>query len=435
MIATETRNAELSDLVGLLEDQHERKVDVVAPASKIRSEGGLLRIEGTEPVITDDGVTQGDGLYRPTRVCDEGIAQKIGIPLPYLKRLREERADMFDANVNGWLQGRREKVRQRSNPAFREYVSNVPPAERDAGEAPPQWLEETIADAVPGDPRSFLIRAFRGDDGEAGVARAFLSDKYKVVDNLDVLTAALDGVRQAGTPIVIDGCDLTDRRMYVRVIAPQMTVLAENLLKNYRNPFGDDFERWRRVADREGLGFGDGSEPIVFAGFVISNSETGGGAFTITPRMVIKVCKNGLTLTKDALRGVHLGSQHDEGVIRWSDDTQQKTLALVTAKARDAVATFLDTDYMSKAIGEIEEKAGVPVVDPTKQIEIIGKALQFSTEARKGVLEHFIRGADTTAGGLMNAVTSYAQTIPNADEASDLEGAALRVLDMAAANR
>jgi hypothetical protein len=33
--------------------------------------------------------------------------------------------------------------------------------------------------------------------------------------------AALDGVRQAGYPVEIDGCDLTERRMYVRVVCEQ----------------------------------------------------------------------------------------------------------------------------------------------------------------------------------------------------------------------
>ncbi|MEU7912281.1 hypothetical protein [Microbispora bryophytorum] len=32
----------------------------------------------------------------------------------------------------------------------------------------------------------------------------------------------------------------------------------------------------------------------MFAGFVISNSETGCGAFTITPRLLVQVCRNGM---------------------------------------------------------------------------------------------------------------------------------------------
>src|SRR2546429_494527 len=73
-------------------------------------------------------------------------------------------------------------------------------------------------------------------DGE-GVCRAFLSDSYKVIDNLDVLTAALAGARETGKQIEIAGCDLTERRMSVRLVAPEVTVLAPRLLRNYRSPF------------------------------------------------------------------------------------------------------------------------------------------------------------------------------------------------------
>jgi hypothetical protein len=67
--------------------------------------------------------------------------------------------------------------------------------------------------------------------------RAFLSDGYKIIDNLDVLLAVLDGVRQAGAPVQVDGCDLTERRMYVRVVCEQVRVLAPALLAGYRSPF------------------------------------------------------------------------------------------------------------------------------------------------------------------------------------------------------
>ena len=35
----------------------------------------------------------------------------------------------------------------------------------------------------------------------SGVARALLSDSYKVIDNLDALMATLDGIRQAGVEV------------------------------------------------------------------------------------------------------------------------------------------------------------------------------------------------------------------------------------------
>jgi hypothetical protein len=171
------RNATLSDLAGLLRDQQARKADVVAPAAAIRAEGARLVVAGTDPVLGPDGVTMTTGTYTPTEVCDQGVADKLGIPAAYLRRLREHKPGLYDANVNAWLDG---------------------------------------------DDRKFLLRCLRPASGEGpGVVRAFLSDGYKIIDNLDVLLAG------------------------------------------YRSPF---------------TGASGADNPVVFAGFVITNSETGCGA-------------------------------------------------------------------------------------------------------------------------------------------------------------
>jgi len=97
-----TRNATLEDLAALLQDQQVRKVDVVAAASAIRADRGRLVIT-TDPQLTPDGVTLTAGAYTPTDVCDQGLADKLGIPGAYLRRLRAEHPALYDANVNGWL--------------------------------------------------------------------------------------------------------------------------------------------------------------------------------------------------------------------------------------------------------------------------------------------------------------------------------------------
>ncbi len=283
MSETTARNATLEDLAGMLKDQHARKVDVVAPARAIQMRGGHLEIKGTDPVLSDEGVTQGDGVFVPTSVCDEGIAEKLGVPIGYLRRLRVERIDMYDGNVNGWLNGSRSRRVIRYTEAHPNGESGM---EQEHGP----------------DQRSFLIRCFRSDEENVvGIARAFLSDRYQVIDHLDALTACLDGVRQAGVEVSITGCDLTDRRMMVRIEAPEVRAMAPRLLAGYRSPYSGE----------------SGSDnPVVFAGLQISNSETGGGAFQIVPRLVVQVCKNGMTISKDAIRAVHLGGRLDAGIIK-----------------------------------------------------------------------------------------------------------------------
>jgi hypothetical protein len=399
-----TRNATLPDMVAMLRHQRARRLDVVAPAAAIHAFEGNLVISGAVQQMSDAGVTSAAGTYRPTQVADEGISAKLGINLAYLRRLREERPDLWDANVNGWLHG--------------SDLAGYPP-----------------------DSRKFLVRLFQADGDGLGVARALLSDSYKVIDNLDALMATLDGIRQAGADVEFDGLDLTERRLYARVVAPQVRAWAPVLLAGYRSPFGGETyipgrawtpERARAAAAREGHGHEPGAEPVLFAGFVISNSEVGEGAWSITPRIVAEICGNGLQIIADVARAVHLGSRQDEGVIRYTADTQDKELALITARARDAVATFLSPAYLQAKVTEIERTAGVPVTRPEETVRLAARTAKFSDEVTDAILAHFIRGGQLTAGGVMQAVTSVAQTLDDADTAADLEAQALRVMDLAA---
>lgn len=419
-ISTDLRNADLNDLAELLQQQQVRKLDMVVPATKLRSEGGVLVVQGADAQLTDEGVTQTDGRYLPTRICDEGVAEKLGVPLSYIRKLRETRSDLYDANVNGWLHGHAS--------TYRSDLSSV-----------------TGSPSAPADPRSFLLRAFRGDDGGVGIARALLSDSYARIDNLDVLVAALDGIRQADVDAQVVGCDLTERTMRVRVVAPSVQAEATNLLAEYRSPFRDPAEDAKRRANGNGVQAaldamatwgrhsGEIADPVVFAGWELGNSETGGGAFSITPRIVFRICNNGATMTHDAIRKVHVGGKLDEGEVKWTEDTQRKAVELVTAKTRDAVATFLSEGYLRKCVERIEEKAGVAVANPSEAIEKLGKALTYDESTIAGVLNHFTRGGQMTAGGVLNAVTSYAQLVSDPDKAADLEASALRALDFVAA--
>ena len=120
-------------------------------------------------------------------------------------------------------------------------------------------------------------------------------------------------------------------------------------------------------------------------------------------------------------------------MVRYSADTMDKELALITARARDAVATFLSTGYLAGTITGLERRAGVPVTHPDQTVRQVAKAAKFSDETADAILGHFIRGGQLTAGGVMQVVTSVAQTLDDADAAHDMEAQALRALEVAAA--
>lgn len=418
-VATNLRNAQLEDLVPMLQAQKDAKLDVVVPAQAIRSEGALLKVQGIRATAEGD-LTVEDILnptptvttIRPTEIMDGQIAAKLGIPSVYLKNLRTGKAgktgflprpDLYDANVNGWIHG---------------YAGGV-------------------TDTVGPDGRSFLLRTFVDPDGGEGIGRALLSDKYAPIENLTVLLAAMQGIKMSGVEANVVHANLSERRMNVRFAAPGIKALAPVLLEGYRSPVPgvqpDEFGRWRQVAQREGMGYQPGAEPVVFAGFDLDNSETGGGAFNVTPVITVQVCKNGLKLNLARFRRVHLGARMDEGQVNWSEETQRRQLELVVSQTQDAVRAFLDPEFLAKAVSDIEAKAGVKLENPAEQVQFVAKRLAFTEEQAAGILDHFIKGGQPTAGGLANAITSYAQLVDNPDEAYDLEGVALQAMELVAA--
>lgn len=367
------RNIGLESLVSLLEDQRARSVDVIAGAGAIRCVDGALLLN-TEPNLSADGVTLTTGTYAMNDIAMSGIATKLDIDMRYMRRMARENVPLLDDNVNSWL-------------------------ERDR--------------------RRFLVRCLRtGANG--GVARAFLSDRYLRIDNFDVLLAVLAGIRNSGVNTTVENCDLSDRRLYLRVVSPEVQVAAPQLLKNYRSPFDG-----RR-----------GSElPIISGGFLLTNSETGYGRYGLAPWVRMEVCRNGMTVDHAVMARQHVGPRilDQDGVLEPSPETVQRVLDLISAQTTDAVREFLNVDFLARAVREMEVAAGVAIATPDATIKIVGQKLQYTKEQQQDILTHFSRGGDATAGGVMQAVTSVARTITDADSAYKLESTAWQALRMAAA--
>ncbi len=130
---------------------------------------------------------------------------------------------------------------------------------------------------------------------------------------------------------------------------------------------------------------------------------------------------------------MHLGERLDEGVVAWSGNTLDKTLALITAKTTDAVGAFLDPAYADRVMRTVTAQAARPVDDPQEVVQVVSSRLRFTEAQQADIMAHFIRGGDLTAGGILHAVTSAAQTQADADAAHEMEAAGLRALEIAAA--
>jgi len=414
------RNATAADLVAILNEQKAHKHDIVVPARNMKSSGGLLVVRNSEPVLTDDGVSQINGTYRPTEVFDEGLSAKLDIPRKYLARMRADRPDILDGNLNGWLHGRSRRI---PDPAF------------PGGQ---QMVTETI---YPADERAFLLRLFRGDEGGEGVARAMLSDRYSLsMDNLDVLTAVLSGIRDSGVNVISRVSDLSERGVRVRFEAPDVNMLAPGLLSGYKSPFdgggavrrAGSFDELRQQYGAHHI-FAEKDAPVAFIGFDFRNSETGGGAYSLTPVVEMVKCTNGWVMRKEGVRKVHLGTRLAEGLVRPSFDTLRKAGELVAAETRDAVTQWLTTGYLAELVAGLEAKAGRPIASPTETVPAVCAGLGFSPEEQTGILDMFILGGQSTAGGLAQAVSAFAQTVEDVDRAYEIELRTVDALDAAAA--
>ncbi|HUV09826.1 MAG TPA: DUF932 domain-containing protein [Acidimicrobiia bacterium] len=406
MVTTTLRNAELTDIVQVLRDQRDVRYDVVASSDRIEYRGGLLVVKDGAVSMDADGVSETDAHLTPTTVFEGGVADRLGIPVRYLRRMRETAIAEHDRNA---------AITEAAfpNPYMDLLDANVN-----------TWLTADPA-------RKFLIRGFLGTGETEGVARAFLSDRYQSYDHLDIILSALDGAKRTGASLDVISADLSERRMRVKVACPEISALAPTLLRNYRSPFDDADPRRAAMLERHGW-LRPSDQPVVFAGFVIGNSETGNGLWSITPELTVQICGNGMTQKIDAFGKVHIGGQLDEGLVQWSDETRVKNIELIASQTTDAVTRFISPEYVQAKVDEIEAKAGATIDKPTEVLEKVTKRFKFTDHEADLILADFVSGGQGTAGGILNAVTSAAQRIEDPDRAAEVGDTAMDVLHFVA---
>lgn len=327
----------LEELVGTLENQNKVKQDIVIPAGQIRYEGGILHLGDS---ISDQ--------YTPTELAHEQISEKLGIPIGYYRRLKSEAPEMLEQNINGWL-GRKTQTK-------------------------------------------YLLRTFKWPDVDS-VCRAMLSNRYNILDNYDVLLVALKAIKEAGVNVRIQEAKVTEKRMYLHIVAPEIEIQADELLKDYIGR-----------KDRSGVGNG------IISGLSLSNSEVGMGTFEICPKAMILKCLNGAMDRSSAIKRVHLGAKMDNSVVTWSQGTKNKNIELIMSMTQDAIKTFLSKDYLGNLVKSLERAKGIEVEYPEGIVEHLAKDMGIVDDQQKSdILRHFMQDGDHTGLGVFQAVTRVAQ--------------------------
>jgi hypothetical protein len=436
------RTVRLADL-GTIRDhllaERQRRLDVVVNRQAISWADGFLMVHAGQSTTfagPDGKERSAAGLYRPAVTAVETAGKMHDIDVGFLKKLyEEERTDLIDALFNGRLHG-----------------SILGMLEDEA--YPPDFAPY---------PGNMMLRLLRPDQGDEGLFRAMLSPRFALtMDNIDVATAVLAGIADAGVEAHPDVCSLTDRKMTLRFVVPGIAAMAPKLLDGYRSPLDGPggvpragMDRpgmrlrvesgWRdwnvsdalAAAAREGQGYVPGTEPVVFAGFVVTNGDMGGASRTLAPQIRIRICKNGLTLMAESDRRVHLGSTQEEGVIKHGADTVAAELDLITLQTRDAISTWMSQDWFEAQVREIEALAEVKLGDTTEKVEAlfrdVTKAGKFSKAETDTAWDLFLRGgAVPTVGGFGNALTAASQVLPDPDRAVQVDAQALPLMREAA---
>jgi hypothetical protein len=336
----------LINLAQELERQLPLKKDMIVPSQLMQHSteyGGQ-----THMVVDEGGATV---RYAVTSLARRQLADKLKIPFAYFERMREEQPVLLDRNVNTWLQNDNDK------------------------------------------------RMLRTLDGQV---RAFLSDRFRRLDNYDLaghvlpILQHLDGVR-------FESLELTETRMYMKCVTDRLT-----------------FE----------MAPGD----VVQAGIVISNSEVGQGTLSVQPLLFRLVCRNGLIAADSSLRKTHVGrslATEDEGVQVYQEDTLKADDEAFFLKVRDVVQAAVSEATFRMAAQKMQRTLGIPLVgDPAKAVQVLAQRYALNDAERAGVLRHLIEGAQLSAYGLVNAVTHFSQEVDDYDRATELEALGGKLIEL-----
>lgn len=345
---------QLATMVTELHRQEKVKKDFVTNGTNLSFENGSMMIARNGAQIK----------YTPTEHFHNQVSEKLGIPKAYYQKMRSEpnHVGLLDLNVNHWIESQG---------------------------------------------KNMLVRSFEEKTGP--IARAFLSDRYNMIDNYEVLMETLNCIKETKMKVDVVSAELSETRMYLNVTCPEIEIQAKEMLQNYRKSI------------KVGTG--------IIAGFTLQNSEVGAGVFHITPRGHVLCCNNGMVMAKDALKRVHLGGKMDELEFSKNDKIVAANIRLIREQVKHAVTQFLSKPYLTKLVDFFTEQGKPEIEAPIMDImEVIGSRCQFSEERQASILDHFLRGGETRRIGIVNAITEECQKLEDVDERYRTEALSYEIL-------
>ena len=342
----------LMDLAYELERQREGKRDYLLDTRNLTMDCDASFSQLT--MKKDDGEgTATSRILGVTEIAHSQIGQALGIPSRYYDKMRSENPELLAQNVNSW---------------FRK------------------------------EPKVRMIRTLDGN------ARAFLSDRYRRIDNYEVAQTVLPIISEM-PQAKIESCEITDERMYLKVVNPRLTAEVTP---------GD----------------------VVQSGILITNSEVGLGSMAIQPLIYRLVCSNGMVVNDAATRRYHIGrgNQAGEDYQLYSDETLQADDRALMMKVRDTVRAVVDQTRFDKVVGMMRQAKDARIVTANipQMVELAGTDFGYTKKEGEGILDYLIRGGDLSLYGMSNAVTRFAQDVESYDRSTALESIGYSILGMTA---
>lgn len=259
----------------------------------------------------------------------------------------------------------------------------------------PDVLETTVNRIFQEEPQNRMVRTLDN------TARAFLSDRYKRIDNYGVLGTALEAIADQ-SEMQIASSEVTENKMYLKAVFPKL-------------------EGAVRVGDP------------VQSGVIIKNSEVGSGGVVVQPFIYRLWCTNGMSSMDKGRKysRSHLGSQVDSGVMYQADTLAADTEAVMLSM-RDHIRTVASPEAFAKLLAEMQAttERTVSGANIPAAVEALAETLKLTDSEQNNVLGSFLENKDFTQWGMLNAVTDASKLADNYTRATEMEELGGQVLDL-----
>tara|TARA_R110000796_G_scaffold229663_4_gene347078 strand:+ start:8358 stop:9650 length:1293 start_codon:yes stop_codon:yes gene_type:complete len=295
---------------------------------------------------------------------------------------------------------------------------------RQAIEAAPRRWEDYVTGVMHDLPKRWLMRLL--DDK----VRAVLSDRFRIIESLDVAKAALEGALQTDGVRVIEA-SITDSHLRIKFVNPEVWAALTEFSATagdheFLKPGANASPTWLRnmpgIEDVKLQGGPTTLWPIV----TIGNSDTGHGLNSAKIGAAQGICMN-LATIETMVANVHLGQRMELGM--FGADTISAEAKAIALKSRDVVKAAFDEEKFRAMVERCKKtdssKVAAPATAMKNLIKVSGGTL-YETDL-DALVAAFSKERDTVYG-VGQAVARLAQDVPDVDRATHLEEFAGSVL-------